>query len=359
METIPSSVEDISSEWLNQVFSKSDIEDSVVGVELVEANSGTTGRAKFHLRWKANRSPDLPKSIFVKLVPDDPLQQRMNEAMGMGKREAQFYKLLAHEIPVIIPTNYYSAWSDDATSYIMIMGDLAEAGGRPTVLGPDSHYTVAEKLIDALAVLHAKYWDSERFQSDLSWVQPYAPIRNAEPPMLVDRCCRLFRDLMPPVFVEARNLFVERQVEVADLFEVGIPTLVHGDCHLSNLFLDQNEGLGFLDWAIVSRMPAMWDIAYGLGISFPPEVRRKAEENLLPRYVQVFEEASGIKLDWDTFWYRYRLTSFYAWISAVATLGGGERMQPLEWGLNTIQWTTQLIEEHDAVSLIKRELEAK
>ncbi len=356
MELIPTSVDEISTEWFAAALQENDSKSRLQEIELIESNSGTTGRAFFRLAWSEGGRNSLPNTVFVKLPPTEAIQRQSNAEMGMGVREAKFYRVLSPEIPVLHPKSYYSNWAEQDSAYIMVLENLSETGGRPLVLGPDSEYWIAEQLIDSLATLHKNYWDTPRFETDLAWLGAYEPIRNPEPPILVDRCHRLFNDFMPPVFGEAKDLFVNKQHELADLFARGTPTLVHGDCHLSNLFIDENKKLGFYDWAIVSKMPAMWDVAYGLCISFPPEIRREAEKHLLPLYVKRLNEDGVERLSLDDAWLQYRKMAFFSWISAATTLGCGERMQPLEWGMNTIRWTTQVLSDLELLDLLRDEL---
>ena len=82
------------------------------------------------------------------------------------------------------------------------------------------------------------------------------------------------------------------------LYREGERTLVHGDPHLGNLFVDTVNGdrTGFLDWAVIAHAPGMRDVAYVLSASTPTEVRRAHEDALLFRYREILA-AHGITLD--------------------------------------------------------------
>lgn len=355
MAAIPTCPEQLTTQWMAEVLAEAFPGAELSDCQLIEANSGTTGRARVALTWADDTGKDLPARAFLKIVPTNPVQAEINSQMAMGKREAIFYKQLAAEIPVRHPRAYYSDWSDNGDRYVMVMEDLESSGGRPAKLPVDHDYAYAEQMIDALAALHAKYWDTERFDTDLNWLAHYWPARAPQIPSLVDRSSRFMADLLPPVLMEARDLFVNHQTEVCDLFDRGTPTLVHGDGHMSNMFFDAQGQLGFLDWAIVSKMPAMWDVSM-LVISFPPEVRRKIEQHLLPRYIEQLSAHGGPELELDQVFREYRKYAFFPWISATTTLGAIENMQPIEWGLAAARWTTQALEELDVVPLIREEL---
>ena len=68
---------------------------------------------------------------------------------------------------------------------------------------------------------------------------------------------------MPKAFTEIGRIYVDHNAAVCDLWEDGETTLVHGDSHLGNLFMDAGC-VGFLDWAVLSRGPGVRDVSYYL-----------------------------------------------------------------------------------------------
>ena len=88
--------------------------------------------------------------------------------------------------------------------------------------------------------------------------------------------------------------------EVVALWQEEVGTLVHGDSHLGNLFVDEAAGgrTGFLDWAVVCRAPGIRDVSYTLCNSVPTEVREAYERPLVERYGELLEQA-GVTIDPD------------------------------------------------------------
>ena len=61
-----------------------------------------------------------------------------------------------------------------------------------------------------------------------------------------------FADDMPPVFRRLGELYGSRSLDIVALFNEGERTLIHGDTHSGNLFVDAGR-TGFYDWAVAGR----------------------------------------------------------------------------------------------------------
>ena len=159
---------------------------------------------------------------------------------------------------------------------------------------------------------------------------------------------------MPPAFSQLGELYVTRHADIVPLYGEGDRTLVHGDDHIGNLFVDRGR-TGFYDWAVATRLPGMRDVAYFLCNSLPTEVRRSEEAALLARYRAGLAER-GVTLDDRTAHDQYRLFSVYSWISATTTAAMGSRWQPFEVGQSAMVRTTEAITDLDAIGLLTERL---
>jgi Phosphotransferase enzyme family len=135
-----------------------------------------------------------------------------------------------------------------------------------------------------------------------------------------------FGDELGPAFRALAELYIARSGDVVALFDAGERTLIHGDDHSGNLFVDAGR-TGFFDWAIASRAPGVRDVAYFMCNSLPIEVRRAHERPLLARYRDALT-ANGWPLDEQTAHDQYRIFSIYSWIAAVSTAAMGTQWQP-------------------------------
>ncbi len=323
---IPESTEQITAAWLTDAVQPVAPNARATRVELVDAHSGTTGRARLRVAWDGG---DLPAAVFAKLAPTDPIQRIMAIDLGMGAREARFYHALARDVPVRVPRPICSHWTDDGRAYLMLGEDLVDTGCRFPDFTAASDAAVVRGTVEELARLHARFWESPRFAEDLAWID--SPMRGAIGLGLVKTGVESFGAEQPPAFHAVARIYLDHNEALCDRLEAGPATLLHGDPHLGNLFLDGNR-VGFLDWACTARGPALRDVAYFLGASVDTDVRRAEERGALERYLAILEEAGAPAPSFDDAWRDDRIHVVNAWVAATATLAAGARMQSVEVG---------------------------
>jgi aminoglycoside phosphotransferase (APT) family kinase protein len=351
MSAIPLEVSEITAPWLEGVLRAHAPGASLRAIEVAEAHSGTTGRARVLLTHDDAR---LPRSVFVKLAPFDKDQRAFVKQQGMGVAEARFYAEIARDVPVRHPRPWY-AEHDDEGRYVMVLEDLDAAGARyPGQRDPDLA-GFAERMIDAFAALHAAFWASPRFapDGDLAWV-----VRRTRgygsAAQFVRFAVEQLGAQLPEASQHLAEVYIPRAEAVPALLTSGTPTLVHGDAHLGNLFVDGTTP-GFLDWAVVSCAPGLRDVAYFLGGSVPTDVRRANERRFLERYCERLR-AAGVALDLDTAWDQYRVHLLSAWIAAVVTAAMGSKWQPIEIGMGATARANASIEDHGVAELLRARL---
>ena len=348
---IPMAPEEISPEWLAGALAHRFPGVRVRAVRVADQHAGTTGRARIVVDY--DDAAGAPAQVFVKLPPGDPGQREMVRSVGMGRREARFYDEVAASVPVRIPEPYFAASNEEGTEYVMLLEDLEPAGCAFPTPRDEKIATLADRLVVALGVLHARFWESERFRGDLDWVVP--AMRHEIGPTLVARSVELFRDEMPPAFAEIGAIYTQHTDPVCDLWDEGEETLVHGDCHIGNLFTDGDD-VGFLDWACTSRSVGLRDVSYFLCNSLPTEVRRARERELLRVYLDTLAGAGAPAPDFDTAWRRHRRLAAYSWVAAATTAAMGDAWQPIEIGRASIERATDAVADLETVPLFRQEL---
>ena len=157
-------------------------------------------------------------------------------------------------------------------------------------------------------------------------------------------------DQLPAASRELAEVYVPRAEQVPDLIAKGTPTLIHGDAHLGNMFIDGDQS-GFLDWAMVGCAPGMRDVAYFLGNSVPTDLRRAQERQLIDRYCKGIA-VHGAALDVDEAWDQYKVHLISAWIAAVVTAGMGSKWQPIEIGMAATMRADAAIADHGVADLL-------
>jgi hypothetical protein len=349
--SIPIELTDLTPAWLSDA-----LEADVSSVTVLDKHSGTTGRVRLALTGE----PSLPSTVFVKLAPFDAAQRRFVNEVGMGVSEARFFRDLSGEIGLRVPrpifADFETATEPGADQYVMVLEDLEAAGCRfPTPEDTDIEFR-ARNIVEELARFHARYWSSPRFApgGDLAWLAPRGTARGDGGAMFVQMAVNGYTDRLPDGFRTLADLYLARSVDVVALYREGRATLVHGDAHLGNLFVD-GERTGFLDWALVGYAPGMRDIAYVLTNSIPVEVRRTHERDLIERYCALLGE-HGVELDFDTAWEQYRLFAVYSWTAAACTIGMGAKWQPEHVGLGGATRATVAAIDLDCLGLLESRL---
>jgi len=173
--------------------------------------------------------------------------------------------------------------------------------------------------------------------------------------MIVQSALDQFADQLPPEFRRLGEIYIARNRDIGSLWNEGERTLIHGDDHIGNLFVD-NGRTGFYDWAVASRYPGMRDVAYFLCNSLPTDVRRAEQDSLIARY-RARVAARGVELDAAVAEEQYRLFSIYSWIAATTTYAMGSKWQPAETGRNATERTTQAIIDLDVLGLLADRLD--
>jgi aminoglycoside phosphotransferase (APT) family kinase protein len=323
---LPISPGEITTEWLTSVVAEDYPGVRARAVEVRDAHSGTTGRALIRVEWQGADAP--AESIFVKLPPTSEISRQMVLATGMGRREARFYQHVAAAVPVRVPRPLFAQASDDGAEYIMLLEDLGDAGCTfPGAKHPDL-LAYAGSLMRSLGRLHAQYRATDDPPAEFSFIE--GPMRNDWGRILVKSALEQFAIEMPHEFGELGRLYLEANAGFQAILEEGVPTLIHGDPHLGNLFVDGDE-VGYLDWACVCQGNGVRDVAYFACNSLPTELRREHEDELLSCYRDSLA-AAGVALDAAEIREDYRRYAAYAWLAAVTTLAAGDRMQSIEVG---------------------------
>lgn len=343
---IPRDVDDLTAAWFGAVLGL-----DVTTAEVVDRHTGTTGRARIALTGGAG----VPATVFVKLPPFGESQRRLVDATGMGVTEARFYRDLAPELPVAVPHVLFA--DEDGTDYVMVLEDIVTRGATFPRPGDDDIAERAADIVAQLAVLHGTYWDSPRFGAggDLEWLVERGTRGGGGGTQFVERAVATLGPDMDETFHRIAACYLAHAPEIVELQRAGTGTLVHGDDHLGNLYVEPDGRTGFLDWAVVCRYPAMRDVTYVLCNSVPPEIREEIEVDLIRDYCDRLATL-GVAFPFDAAWEQHRLHAFYSWVSAAATAGMGSTWQPIEIGLSSTRRTNRALTHLGTVDLIEERL---
>jgi Ser/Thr protein kinase RdoA (MazF antagonist) len=148
--------------------------------------------------------------------------------------------------------------------------------------------------MDVLAKLHAAYWESPRFESDLTWITEYSrrpgwPIGRRVMPYFNKKWLQK-RDDVPIEVKRLTSYYLDNQDALDKVWEAWPPTFCHGDTHAGNTYVRADGTAGIFDWQQPHKMNGMRDVTYFIGWSLDPATRRAAEKDLISRYLERLAE---------------------------------------------------------------------
>ena len=282
--TIVTDPAEITPAWLTDVLRAAGHDVTVHAVTTEPVGTGQMAHnERFTLQF-AGDSGDAPTTLVGKF-PSPNAASRAAGAAGGYRNEVSFYADLAEGLAVRTPRCWYGAVSDDSSEFTLMLEDLAPARQGDQLAGctPEQLVLAAENL----AGLHAPRWCDQSLH-DLAWLGSGSDDQTV---MLVQ--------LFAPIFVERyADRLAPATVTVLEGFAAGVErwlaakperfTVMHGDYRLDNLmFHDGPDGswVATVDWQTVSIASGGCDLAYLLGNSVEPAVRRAVEADVRRAYL--------------------------------------------------------------------------
>jgi hypothetical protein len=291
----------------------------VSGVEVVAVAfaGATTDLARVRLTY-AGDTPG-PTSVIAKITGRDEVRAAMDAAMGLFAREARFYATFAQHVPVRAPRCFYVGDGDTTPLLLEDLADLRMGDQMDGLTVPD-----AERIIDALAGLHAGYWQAEALEQE--WLLD--PAGGAFAGMVAhlvasgsDALRDRFEGRVPPVTLRAVLDHAPDWQSVLARGAEGPRTLVHYDARSDNIFYAPDGTPVFIDWQAIASARGTHDIALLLTQSMDMHMLREHWESLLRRYHARLLDSGVSDYRWDACVRHYRQNVLYSVGAGMALLG--------------------------------------
>ena len=169
---------------------------------------------------------------------------------------------------------------------------------------------LAARAIEELAELHVAYEPPELRHERVAWAAPAPPADRG--PMLakLDEVLTDHADELSADYVEVGRLYLAHHAELDQAWSAGPETLIHGDPHIGNLFLD-GDRVGFLDWGMTTFGSPLRDVSYFLTMGVDVDDRRRMQVDLLQHYLDVRTALGGTPISFDDAWAAHRLLAGY------------------------------------------------
>jgi hypothetical protein len=303
---IPKLAGDIEPAWLNKVLRTRHPDAVVTGVEVIERHELTNAHARIRLTY--DRPCGAPETMFAKLPPTEPGRRDTIIATGMGQREVLFYAHLAPKLSLRVPETHAAITTDDG-DFALLLEDLSvgscQVSDGTWGIAPDA----AAGALEDLAEMHVRFEDPARRAAEAPWVAVSRPSNTYGAPML-RYGIEHHRDRLTDAFVEISEIYIEKHEQLQALWHAGAPTIIHGDTHIGNLFVD-GARVGFLDWGIINLNTPMREVSYFLTMAMNPPERRSSERDLLRHYLDVRHALGGTDIGWDEAWLAHRVHAAY------------------------------------------------
>jgi len=236
----------------------------------------------------------------------------------MGVREVEFYAGVAPALSMRRPDCHLAARDDDG-SFLLLLEDLAARGYRIS----DGSWAVPGKLagdaVADLAELHVRFEDPAR----LATVAPWATSRRSKPAdfviqtlrHVIDHC----RDQVSDAYIAVAQLYIEHHEAIDAWWDSGPQTLIHGDAHIGNLFLD-GDRVGFLDFGMAKIGTPMRDLGFFLTMGIESGDRHRDERDLIQHYLDVRQALGGSPIAFEDAWLSHRVHAAYTVIASFLSL---------------------------------------
>lgn len=295
-------VDGISQGWLEKTLGKDVSGAALAKAEPAGGHDGMTDRRQWNLEWnETGQAAGLPGSVFIKATPSHPYLRETLSMLHMAEAEVRFYTQVRDEMPHLAPQAYYArSWAGGR--FILLMEKLEDRGLTPFWMHHECTFEHAKAVLEALAELHARFWESPRFETDLAWIRPrtlkYGAVWH-EASFVKARKDYLDTDLgqaLPDDVREIHRLWSENFREIYAWWDTQPMTFIHGDSHLGNTFAYPDGRAGLFDWQVIFRAPSMREVVYFMLSALTHEQRQSFEDKLISAYLKALER-HGIKLD--------------------------------------------------------------
>jgi hypothetical protein len=287
------------------------------GVHVTSVTPGpVVERLSTNARFEIECDPAPPPGLPTALCAKGYFAEHARSMGYAGVPEASFYRDLAGDTGV---RTLHSVWADvhpETQHGVVITEDVIAGGG--VFLDASSPCSVEQlaAVLGELARLHGHAWEDSRL-ADTAWLTPRIDatlrIRGVKE-------IRQNFEGAPGEDVPDDVKDPDRLVDAIRELSARGPgpgwTVIHGDTHVGNTFLDADGHPGLVDWQLVQRGLWCMDVAYAIASALEPGQRAAAERDLLRHYLDCLAAEGVSPPSFDAAWDEYRRVmpyGFFLW----------------------------------------------
>ena len=302
---LPTSLTDISAQWLTELLAKNAPGLIVDSVAIVDVQHGAC--TKVRLAARTNRN-DFPSSLMMK-VGFEPHSTNMR---SMHVNEYHAYADLLPTVQLNAPKCFGSALDEDGRG-LVVLEDLCLRDVKFLTLQEPIGFELAKQYLEGLAKFHARWWNAPDLNTRFGWAPDTSETGVAHYFHLLKtadqfqryatapRGAAMPKILLDPERIRAAHLAMTEAHKTENMAMV----VNHGDMHLGNLYLDADGTPGFLD---MQPRRGAWsiDVSYFLIAGIDVVDRRRWEAALLQHYLHCLAQEGVDTPSFDSAWAAYR-----------------------------------------------------
>ena len=315
MHKLITDVNQVTPTWLTEVLRENGYlpQGQVVDVQPKPGPKAVSLIIPLQVRYSEDAPNSAPSRLILKI--SKPFWK------SESPKEIEFYQSIANsvtDLPII--RCYQAVYSPDLGQFHLLLEDLSETHfpHPPSQLPPLKAYS--EQIVDALARLHAFWWDDARVGKPIGKLPAEATAQSDVATELAHWAEKMLPDFVDflgdRLSEERRKIFESALVSLPRQLSTRLATgkgltLIHGDIHIGNFLYPHNpnrDTVRILDWKSWSIDIGADDLAHMMAIFWFPERRSRLEQELLRRYYSHVVEYGVIEYDWPECWYDYRLS---------------------------------------------------
>ena len=267
---IPVDVDGFTAAWFQKALGTRFPGLEIAAIRLVQRIKGAS--TKLRIEMDSNR-PDLPSRVMVK----GGYEPHSAEMAIMHFNEMHAYRDL-------LPTG------EEGARAVVVLEDLDLREAQFLALQKPLGFDDAARFLDGLARFHARWWGAPDLAVRFAWAEETSGMQHAhyfdillDPAQFAEYAAAPRGAAMPRVLQDAERVAKAHRV-LAQLHAAMPQTMLHGDAHLGNLYLDADGTPGFLDWQ-PRRGPWALDVTYFITAALDIVDRRRWESALLQHYL--------------------------------------------------------------------------
>lgn len=358
---IPDTPADITPEWLTSILALGHPDVVVTAAKVSGFFGHKPNKVKATVSYdQAGRSAGLPTSLVIKggFTGNQADASRTGLDIGLELELLAYAELVPH-LPVNTPRPLVTVFDAQGYRGVMVMEELSAPGTRFLNAEDSLSYPQAAAFLDAQARFHAPWLDSRdfdpggRFGPESGLGERTRRLHDG----YIDRLVRpeywqtfiaLPRGACLPRILREPDRVARAQERMNELHRSCAQTIVHGDEHLGNLYIDADGRPGFLDWC-ARREPWVVGFTYFLLSTLDPLDRRQWERALLRHYLDRLRHHGANPPDFEVAWHAHRCTALFPFLT---WLNNSPRWQPESVNTRNTMRAALAVIDHDTLSLL-------